>query len=160
MWRLRPKAQSRTQSLPNPKDEGETDEREILRSLIQRFPFWTHGRGILARYSLEANDIATAYAEAHALRVLSSDRSPLRATSLALLGQCYLRRGDGVGALPLLNQASELRPHDLRIREDQAAALVLVGDKIKAIDILKGIPTANLSAEGKAALQWLTSTPQ
>lgn len=139
--------------------EGPSEELIALRSLIQRFPFWLRGRAILGRLSIESNDIATAYAEAQALRALSRENSDERTLSLSLLGQCYLRRGDGASALALLNQAADIRPNDTLIKEEQAAALVLLGEKAKAHEILKRIPATHLSAEGKAALQWLSTPP-
>jgi Flp pilus assembly protein TadD len=139
------------------KKEPTRDETLELRSLIQRFPSWQRGRAMLAERSLRADDIATAYAEAQALRVLSAGSAPLQALSLSLLGQCYLKRGDGAAALPLLRQASALRPYDSSIREEEAAAHVLIGDKAQALEILNNIPSSNLSAESKAALRWLSS---
>ena len=157
LWRFRPKAGAKHGTISELNNEPTKDETAELRSLIQRFPFWQRGRAMLAELSLRADDVATAYAEAQALRILSSESSSLYATSLSLLGQCYLKRGDGAAALTLLQQASELSPHDLSIREEEAAAHVLVGDKAKALEILNHIPPSHLSAEGKAALRWLSS---
>lgn len=159
VWRFRPKDRSRNELITQSPIDSDREEIRILRSLIQRFPFWIRGRALLARRCIDVDDIATAYAEAQALRLVSPERSAFHTTSLALLGECYLRRGDGAGALSLLTQASDLSPHDLKIREDKAAAHVLVGEKAKAFEILKAIPATNLSAEGKAALQWLSSNP-
>jgi hypothetical protein len=74
-----------------------------------------------------------------------------------------LRRGDGASALDLLDQALELTPKAARVEEERSAAFVLVGEKVRALDILKAIDPTELSAEGKAALQWLSregATPQ
>jgi tetratricopeptide (TPR) repeat protein len=159
IWRFMPAARSDKGAMSEAGNKSAQDELILLRSLIQRFPFWQRGRAILAERSLAVNDVATAYAEAQALRSLSRGSSLLHATSLSLLGQCYLKRGDGNAALPLLKQASDLRPQDFRIREEQAAAHVLVGERSDALEILQRIPAAYLSAEGKAALQWLSSKP-
>lgn len=148
LWRFKPVEHS--SGLPYSLANDRTrEELGTLRSLIQRFPFWRNGRALLAERSILVDDIATAYAEAQALRLLSDRGSSLDATALSLLGKCYLKRGDGASALSLLAQASNIRPHDFRIREDVAAAQVLLGDKRRALEILEGIPTTNLSAEGR-----------
>lgn len=133
------------------------DETVALRSLIQKFPYWVKGRALLAEKSLRSDDIATAYAESQALLTLTPQRSKHRVTALLTLGRCFLKRGDGIAALTILNEAQSLRPHDYRIQEERAAAYVLQGEKDKAHAILKNIPTTRLSPEGKAASQWLGS---
>jgi tetratricopeptide (TPR) repeat protein len=155
LWRFKPQNGSRPNSEPL-NTENLDEEEATLRGIIQRFPFWRKGRQLLAEQSILRNDIATAYAEAQALRVLSPEGSGSYATALALLGRCYLKRGDGDSALSLLAQASQLRPKDFRIHEDQAAARILIGDKARALETLQSIPATHLSAEGKAALQWLS----
>jgi len=155
LWRLRPHRRPNNTPYSLSTDRVQ-EEIATLRSLIQRFPFWQKGRALLAERSILVDDVATAYAEAQALRLLSARGSPSYATALTLLGKCYLKRGDGNSALSLLAEASTILPKDFRIREEEAAAQVLVGDKERALEILQGIPTTNLSAEGKAALQWLS----
>jgi predicted negative regulator of RcsB-dependent stress response len=127
-----------------------------LRALIRRFPYWTEGRALLAKLSLEANDVATAYAEALALRTLAPKHSHFHTVALFELGRCFLRRNDASSALAFLDEAHELNPKDSRIQEERSAALVLLGDKVRALEILKTISPEELSAEGKAALQWLS----
>lgn len=158
LWRFKP-VERLSVSPHSPTHDRTQEELATLRSLVQRFPFWRKGRAILAERSILVDDIATTYAEAQALRLLSDPGSSLYATALTLLGTCYLKRGDGASALALLAQAADIRPNDFRIREEEAAAQVLLGDKGRALEILKGIPTTNLSAEGKAALQWLSMKP-
>lgn len=155
LWRFKPVEHSSETPYSSSHDRSQ-DEIATLRSLIQRFPFWRKGRALLAERSILVDDIATAYAEAQALCLLSEQGSPVHATALTLLGKCYLKRGDGASALSLLAQASHIRPNDFQIREEQAAAQVLVGDNERALEILQGIPITSLSAEGKAALQWLS----
>jgi Flp pilus assembly protein TadD len=137
-----------------PTDGGEL---EALRALIRRFPYWVRGRALLATKSIAANDIATAYAEAQAVLTLAPKSSRYHATALFELGRCFLRRNDPSSALALLDQAHELTPNDLRVQEERSAALVLLGDKARALEILTTITPAKLSAEGKAALQWLST---
>ena len=128
-----------------------------MRALVQRFPYWTHGRAILADVSLQHNDVATAYAEAQALRILAKKGSTHEATALFLLGRCFLQRGDASSAISLFNDAHALRPTDHRIQEERSAAYALLGDKAQALAILQTIPPAHLSPESKAAMQWLLS---
>jgi predicted Zn-dependent protease len=159
LWRLRPRKHALPDT-PNtlvPQDEKNegNSEREYLRGLIRRFPYWMKGRALLANSSLEANDVATAYAEAQALLTLTPSNSHYHATALYELGRCFLRRNDPTSALAFLDQAHNLRPKDPSIQEEQSAALVLQGDKARALTILQAISPTDLSAEGKAALQWL-----
>ena len=131
-------------------------ELEELRALVRRFPYWLQGRSILAKRSLRGDDVATAYAEAQALLTLAPKGSRYHATALFDLGRCFLRRNDPSSALALLDQALELSPNSTHVQEERSAALVLLGDKGRALEILKGIAPTELSAEGKAALQWLS----
>jgi tetratricopeptide (TPR) repeat protein len=157
---MRPYAVRWNRPSPSPLSIEETTteaaELEELRALIRRFPFWIKGRALLASKSLAANDVATAYAEAQALLALAPKNSRYHATALFELGRCFMRRGDGASALAFLDQALELTPNSTHVQEERSAALVLLGDKGHALEILKGITPAELSAEGKAALQWLS----
>lgn len=160
LWRTRPRIQRWTSGtlFPSHDDtQSSTDERETLRALVQRFPYWTHGRVILADVSLLHNDVATAYAEAQALRMLAHKGSTHEATALFLLGRCFLQRGEASSAISLFKHAHDLRPNDHRIQEEQSAAYALLGDKTQALAILQTIPPAHLSPESKAAMQWLVS---
>ena len=159
LWRLRPFT-GRLQTKPSPISTEErttaTADLEELRALIRRFPYWLQGRGLLATQSLNANDVATAYAEAQALLMLAPKNSHYHATALLELGRCFLRRGDGASALAFLDQAHELMRSNTTVQEERSAALVLIGEKVRARDILLSIAPAALSAEGKAALRWLS----
>jgi tetratricopeptide (TPR) repeat protein len=133
-------------------------EVEELRALVRRFPYWIQGRALLAKRSLQGDDVATAYAEAQALLALAPKGSRYHASALFELGRCFLRRNDPSSALAFLDQALELTPNSTHVQEERSAALVLLGDKGRALEILKAITPAALSAEGKAALQWLSGT--
>lgn len=135
-----------------------TEEVLALRSLLKRFPFWIEGRYHLAEACLAANDIATAYCEAQALERLSPKKLRDRGRARFVLGRCYLRRGESGAALTLLNESAQLLPLNYSVQEEIAAALTLQGDKTNALRILKEIPDEKITAEGKAALQWLSST--
>ncbi len=160
-WKLRPAGSGVPfiRELGSPA-ETPTEETRALRSLLKRFPFWIEGRYHLAESSLTENDIATAYCEAQALQILSPRKPRDKGRALSVLGRCYLRRGDSVSALTFLNEAQLLLPHSYPLQEEIAAALTLNGDKAKALQILKEIPEEKITAEGKAALRWLSSTSQ
>lgn len=114
------------------------------------------GRALLATQALATDDVATAYAEAQALLTLAPSHSRYHATALFQLGRCFLRRGDPSSALKLLDQAHTINSGDTAIQEERSAALMLSGDRAGALQILKTIQYGDLSAEGKAALQWLS----
>ena len=160
LWRLRPHAGRTNRSSPSPlpTDDrpAESAEVEALGALIRRFPYWMKGRALLAARSLAVNDVATAYAEAQALLALAPKNSHYHSTALFELGRCFLRRGDAASALAFLDRAHEISPNNCRVQEERSAALVLLGDKARALDILRAIKQDELSAEGKAALQWLS----
>ena len=161
LWRVRPAstrmpgASTRSESTLT---SGNVDDTIALRGLIARFPFWKAGRQLLAERSLATNNIAVAYAEAQALYTLAPKGSRLHATSLSLLGRCFLRRGDSSTALTFLDEAHSLEPTNYLIQEERSAALALQGDKVTALAVLRSIPETQLSAEGRAAMSWL-STP-
>lgn len=136
--------------------QEESTEQDSLRALIRRFPYWTEGRALLAKRALHGNDIATAYAEAQALLALAPKNSHYHIEALFELGRCFLCRNDASSALAFLEQAHGLRPTDSRIQEERSAALVSLGDKVRALDILRTIAPDVLSPEGKAALKWLS----
>ena len=163
LWRVRPLAgRAHLPSLATrATDEhpAESAEVEALRALIRRFPYWMRGRALLAARSLAANDVATAYAEAQALLALAPKNSHYHPTALFELGRCFLRRGDAASALAFLDRAHEISPNNCRVQEERSAALVLLGDKARALDILRTIKPDELSVEGKAALQWLSREP-
>ena len=158
LWGLRPRVQSQSahpSEAFRDQEHSACDDGLALRALLQRFPFWARGRALLAELSLRNNDVATAYAEAQALRTLARRGSNHEATALLFLGKCFLQRGDATSALSLLSKAHELSPHDHRIQEDRSAAFALLGDRAQALAILQTIPASHLSAESKAAMQWL-----
>lgn len=146
----------------DPRDLSKSDsppvgDLTLLLSLVRRFPYWKRGRLLLAEGSLAANDIATAYAEGQALKTLTTRGSRLHTQALVLLGQSFLRRGDGRTALLFLNEASECAPDNAHILEERAAALCLEGEKATALSLLRRIPENKISAEGKAAMAWLSA---
>lgn len=165
LWAVRPRVQrwrtgtlrASSEDVYNSAEERDSEERDTLRAFVRRFPFWAHGRALLGEASLQYNDVATAYAEAQALRVLARKGSTHEGTALFILGRCFLRRGEPSAALNLFNEAHALKPHDHRIQEERSAAYALLGDRTQALEILRTIPAIHLSAESKAAMQWLVS---
>lgn len=126
-----------------------------LRAILRTYPFWGPGHQKLGEAALHAGDIATAYASAQAARTLSHRRPRAEAQALHLLGRCFLARGDWQEALLLLQQARTALPSDPRIQQDEAAALMLGGENAAALEILSAIPDTILSADGKAAREYL-----
>ena len=159
LWGIRPRGRRTNSGVSEVRREQKlntSDDGATLRALLQRFPFWMHGRALLGEVSLRHNDVATAYAEAQALRILARQGSKHQATALFLLGRCFLQRGEAASALKLFTEAHDLSPHDHRIQEERSAACALLGDRAQALAILQTIPSAHLSAESKAAMQWLS----
>lgn len=130
-----------------------------LTALIQRFPYWEKGRKRLAEEALRHENVACAYAEALALRALTSPESPLYAESSLLLGRCFLKKSDAISAREYLQEADQLLPNDPRVQEELAATYTLTGDKENALKILRQIAPEQLSQEAKAVLQWLSNPP-
>lgn len=160
LWRLRPRTTQETSPargtiLTETQTSNESPLSD-LRGLIRRFPYWMKGRELLADSSLAVDDVATAYAESQALLTLAPHHSSYHTAALLHLGRCFLRRGDPSSALGFLDQAHSTRPKNTRIQEERSAALVLLGDRARALQILKDIPASDLSTEGKAALRWLS----
>lgn len=131
------------------------DESTRLRSILRTYPFWGPGHQKLGESALHAGDIATAYASAQAARILSDKKPRAKAQALHLLGRCFLARGDWHGALHFLREARTLLPSDSQIQQDEAAALMLGGEHAAALEILSAIPEKMLSADGKAAREYL-----
>lgn len=126
-----------------------------LRSLLRAYPFWGYGHQRLGEAALSSGDVATAYASAQAAKILFHKKPRLRAVSLHLLGRCFLARGEWQEALKWFQEAQVYLPADFRLKQDQAAALMLAGDGGAALQILSAIPDKQLSVDGRAALEYL-----
>lgn len=129
-----------------------------IRSLLRRFPFWLRGHQRLGEMSLEANDVATAYAAAQCLIAATGEQSSLRGEAYLLLGRSFLRRSDWKTSIGYLERAADLLPQDLRVLEERAAAHIAGGERPRALELLEIIPTERLSPAAKAALDFLRST--
>lgn len=131
-----------------------------LRSFLRRFPYWRRGHVLLADTSLLLDDIATAYASAQVVLILSSPAT--RHQALLRLGQCHLRRGDTSGALRYF---AELNTENFSLSaerdvflEEHAAAYMALGDKEQARGLLAAIPDERRSPQAHAAWSYLTRT--
>lgn len=122
-------------------------EREWLKHIIRRFPFWSSGHVRLGEISLELNDINTAYASAHAAILLGNTVRGKR-----LLGACYLRAKEGGNAVKILKEVFMDNPRDFSMIEDLGAAYMLEGDYKSAKEYLEQIPEAKRSSSVNAAL--------
>jgi Flp pilus assembly protein TadD len=131
-----------------------------LRSLLRRFPYWAAGHKRLAELSFAKNDIATAYASAQALRTLAGGDSEHTGQAHLFLGRAFLTHGDWQSSLQHLERAGELLPHNPRVWEERAAAHMAGENYAEAYQILSTVPSSYLTAEGKAALEFLAARVQ
>lgn len=129
----------------------------LLRSLLRRFPYWSHGHHLLAEDSLARDNVGCAYASALCMQALGFRSKHEQTCAEFILGRCFLRRGDWREALKYLGAASDSAPNNPRIKEERAAALILGGEMKAAQEILAAIPKHLISAEGKAALAFTSS---
>ena len=131
--------------------------REILylRSILRRAPTWAGGHLQLAERSLILDDVACAYASAHAALACDGVARSIREAAWFVLGRCYLRRGMCERSLSFLTRAAELQGRETEVKEEIAAAVLLQGDRKEALRILEGLPSTKLSPAGAAALQFL-----
>jgi Flp pilus assembly protein TadD len=136
---------------------AETRNIAELRTLLRRYPYWREGHRLLAENNLAVGDIATAYASAHCFSALSGATPDSEATVHFILGRCFLRRGDANSALTHFELARSLTPTNLAILEEEAAALMLLGNKEKAQSVLRQIPEDKLSPEARITLSYLTN---
>ena len=162
LWMVSPhKIPSPDSKIAGSTSEGPTSDPSHvaeLKRLIQRFPFWRKGRMLLAELALTTDDVALAYAEAHALKLLAPKGSTAEGHALSILGRCFLRRGDPSTALSLLTDSQRLLPANATVTEERAAALALLGHRSEALALLREIPPQRLSKEGHAALKWLSTS--
>lgn len=136
------------------------DQESRLRSILRSYPFWGNGHQRLGEAALAAGDVATAYASGQAAKILSEGKPRAKARAQHLLGRCFLARGEWQVALELLREAHGLTPSDSRIKQDEAAALMLGGENLAALTLLSDIPEERLTADGKAARLYLQGKQQ
>ena len=130
-----------------------------LREQLRRFPFWARGHLELGSAALQDDDVATAYASAvAALKLAPGGHGAVRAS--AVLGRAYLRRGEGERAVEMFERCVPHAPGDVGLREDLAAAYLLVGNAVAALEALEAIPLERRSAEALAALAYARKQTQ
>ncbi len=131
-----------------------------LRSILRSYPFWGNGHQRLGEAALESGDVATAYASGQAAKILSEGKPRARGRALHLLGRCFLARGEWQVALELLREAKIALPEDARITQDEAAALMAGKEHAQALELLSRLSANDLTADGKAALEYLRGRPK
>jgi len=131
------------------------DQVPRLHSILRSYPFWGNGHQRLGEAALESGDVATAYASGQAAKILSYRKPRARARALHLLGRCFLARGEWQVALELLREAETELPKDARIKQDEAAALMVGKEHTQALELLSSVAAQDLTADGKAALEYL-----
>ena len=130
---------------------------DLLRSLLQRFPYWTEGHLAFAEEALARDACAEAYASAQAALSLSEPASHAEAMAEFTLGRCFLRRGDWRAAVEYLSRSKTAMPHNHSTTEELSAAHLLGGEYTPARALLESIPADSISAAGKAALSFSRS---
>ena len=134
---------------------SDAEKEAALRGLLRRFPFWATGHLNLAALALRTDNVALAYSSAIAGEILSATNFRQESEAVSLLGRCFLQRGDWQNALKHFNRARSLGMTSHKLAEDTAAAYMLGGAYDDALSALSGISPANLSTEGRAALEFV-----
>lgn len=129
---------------------GQNQYAAYLRLRLRKTPYWTRGHLLLGENALRLNDVATGYACARAVAVLSGPRANLK--SEKLLARCYLKRAAFKEACALFEKLVVSAPRDYSLCEDYAAALIGTESFAQARRVLEAIPEDRISAPGKAAL--------
>jgi len=127
----------------------------LLRSLLRSAPTWALGHRYLSEVALRVDNIQLAYSSAVIYERLVKNTVAERSAALALLGRCFLRRGECDRSLEYFMNARALAPATAQLSEDIAAAYVLKGMHSEACKELQSINPDELSAEGKAALSFV-----
>jgi len=137
-------------------DQLQTQLSELIRRELRKNPTWIRGHLELAELSLQLNDVATAYASAHAVLQLASSGKNFGQAKY-VLARAFLRRADAAQALPLFLEANAYLGENLLFKEDLAACYMANEDFAGAYSILSGLPDDKLSSASKAALQFVKS---
>ncbi len=152
LWKLLSSSKTRTAS-----EVGE--KITLLRSFLRRFPYWAEGHLLLARFSLQSEDISAAYASLQAHKILQNSGAGTDEANL-LLAQCFMKRGDLEQAKALLRSLIAKNPQAWQAKEDLASCLVLTEQYQEARGMLLEIPQNHLSAEAAAMCRYLEKNPE
>lgn len=135
-----------------------TEEKRVrIIQILRRFPYWADGHRALADYALQEDSVATAYGASLCALNLNKGNLKLERESLMLLGQCCLKRGDSKRALGYFLACQEHGLDTPALLENLAAAHILNRSFEEALHVLRKIDSSKISAEGKAALNYVSS---
>jgi tetratricopeptide (TPR) repeat protein len=148
----------KTFPMPNAKPNRVPNGIAELRLILRRYPYWPEGHRLLAEACLKEGDIATAYASTHCFGALTTAATSAQQQLHFLMGRCYLRRGDAERALCHLSLAEKYNRNYTPIFEEQAAAHMLLGDGLRALQILERVPQNKLSAEALVTRSYLRNS--
>lgn len=135
----------------------DSDPEQTLRSLLRRFPYWSYGHRELALLALKRDNVGLAYSSAVVYEALCRKAPKSRREGLLIIGQCFLKRGDSLRALSYFEHARSLGLDTPQLAEEIAAAYILRGKYVEALESLSQIQPELLSAEAKAALTFVRS---
>ena len=150
-WQL--KAESRAGKYHSPDDREQLRE-QLVKKLLRKIPYWSAGHLRLATRALDRNDLALAFASAQAARTVAAT-SAAQVEATRILARCQLKAGEYESARSTLVALRETSPQSWAVREDVAALMIHQGDYRAAAVELGAIPEQDLSAEGRAALEFV-----
>ena len=122
-----------------------------LRAFLQRFPRFAYGHRKLAEIALDSDDVATAYASAHAYTALRGEND----ISHYLFGRCFLKRGSYDKATWHLEIAHSKRPNSIEIIEELVAAYLFQKRFSEAEKLFENIDPDKLSYDGLKIREYL-----
>ncbi len=131
--------------------------KDHLLKCLRAHPYWKSGHLKLAKLAFSENDIALAYASAHAVLMLSASSSNSGLSARHVLAKCHLARGQVNEALVILQRLKKELPNETTVKEDEVACHMALGDNETAIDVINQIPKMSLSDEGRAAYKFLNA---
>ncbi len=138
-------------------------EQRLLRSLLQRWPWWLQGHLKLGELCLHQGELLLAYGCAQcALALAKESKSQVRAKFL--LARCYTKSRRPELAQKELQQLVEndsfgaaigLLRLEVPIAEERAACAIAGGNLPAALELLSKFPASRLSSEAQSALEYV-----
>lgn len=129
---------------------GRRSHVDFLRSRLQSTPYWSRGHVELGELSLEADDVATAYASGQAAIKLGDSQFAPRAR--ILLARCHLKRLSFDAGCKAFAELCKAYPSRWDLVEDLAASFIGLGRYAEAESQLNRIPEDVRSGPAKSAL--------